>query len=494
MASLRFTGKGAANYGVIQQENLMYLLENFADIEAPLYPTVGQEWYDTTNGVLKVCSSISPDIWKSIGGIQITDDEVPTSVTVGDMWLARTGTSSGILYIYTGLGRYPEAYPDIGGWNQIWPQIDTVAGREEYNYILDLVNQLAGPTSAGGNTSIGKLIPELPDLTILDTSLRAKFALTNDSSVLIPVTDSNTELMIDTNSIDWDLLLAAAKYAVSRLDLPAASPDDISPVPFVTDGRQAPSALTSLPSSDLRYPSLERRSNRRFGVVTLLRAFTETINILDAAVRNRYTLKGINGITGTNSTFDPIVQIKPHKSFTGSVGSATSGTVTLSMNFTNSDDLLTFLTSGGAVQVTYTYIPAGSDAADVELKTLFDSRGVLRLTADKTRIFANVMPRSLALTPVSVGLKDAPSTGRTLTTQNLAGASYSITCAITTPTQLQVTASFSGSGSLNGTITINYEMIHDTSTWTSAGTLTNVYGSPIAYAPGDKIASSAFLN
>lgn len=56
--SLTLTGKGVENYGEIQQENFIRLLENFASNTAPPNATIGQLWYDTSAGVnaLKVFS------------------------------------------------------------------------------------------------------------------------------------------------------------------------------------------------------------------------------------------------------------------------------------------------------------------------------------------------------------------------------------------------------------------------------------------------------
>lgn len=115
-ASLRFTGKGAPNYGKILQENLLRLLENFAGDTEPDFPTVGQTWYDTNLGVLRVCIATAPDpvTWRSINATQITDvgDPAPSPAALGDTWFERVGSASGFQYVYTGLGRYPQV-----AWN-----------------------------------------------------------------------------------------------------------------------------------------------------------------------------------------------------------------------------------------------------------------------------------------------------------------------------------------------------------------------------------------
>ena len=49
--SITLTGRGVNNYGEIQQENFIRLLENFASKTSPLNPTVGQLWFDGVTNV-----------------------------------------------------------------------------------------------------------------------------------------------------------------------------------------------------------------------------------------------------------------------------------------------------------------------------------------------------------------------------------------------------------------------------------------------------------
>lgn len=48
---ITLTGRGVKNYGEIQQENFIRLMENFASATPPANPTIGMLWYDTTSGV-----------------------------------------------------------------------------------------------------------------------------------------------------------------------------------------------------------------------------------------------------------------------------------------------------------------------------------------------------------------------------------------------------------------------------------------------------------
>lgn len=52
--SLVLIGQGVPNYGDDIAQDLVWLLENFAKNIPPVRPLIGQEWYDTSSGQLKV--------------------------------------------------------------------------------------------------------------------------------------------------------------------------------------------------------------------------------------------------------------------------------------------------------------------------------------------------------------------------------------------------------------------------------------------------------
>ena len=52
--SLGLIGKNYTRFGETLNENLLHLLENFANTSAPSNPSEGQLWYDTTNSLLKL--------------------------------------------------------------------------------------------------------------------------------------------------------------------------------------------------------------------------------------------------------------------------------------------------------------------------------------------------------------------------------------------------------------------------------------------------------
>jgi hypothetical protein len=56
--TLTLTGKGT-QYGQIQQQNFIRLLENFASVIPPVNPTVGQLWFNPTDAALYCCAELA---------------------------------------------------------------------------------------------------------------------------------------------------------------------------------------------------------------------------------------------------------------------------------------------------------------------------------------------------------------------------------------------------------------------------------------------------
>jgi hypothetical protein len=495
-ASLTFTGKGAANYGQIQQENIMRLLENFADDTAPNYATIGQTWYDSAEKILKVCTSKSPLVWKPLYSVSITDvgDPPPSSPVLGDLWFQRTGSFSGILYVFTGLGRFPATPTSNGGWSQVWPQPAEVALREEYDEMAALIGQLLGD-AGGTNTgykALGRLFTEVTEFSVLDSDLNTKYTLgTPDENVTFI---SPPDLKAQPFSHDWDHLLSAARWAVSRLDLPSGAYEDISSIPFVQDGRQAPlSLLTDFPASDPRSPAVERQTSRRYGSVTMHQLFSETYNVLQFANNNKFTLAGIAGNSSTNINLQPDVVINSHAQRSGAWTGGT-GTVNTTFRWASDEDRNIFINGGNAIEVVLSYTPGGTPTpADAAFQAFILQFKTIRVNADKTRFFGASLPLTLADAPTNEGLRrfiitPGPSTlasrtlgGVTVTISGSAGAQvFSLSLNITTP------------AGLTGTTTVDINVLRDRTVFGPLNT--DLFPAPLTYVAGtDSIGTTPAL-
>jgi len=115
-------GKNFAGYGEIQNENFLWILENFAGESAPGKPILGQLWYDSNSKKIKVYTGV----WELIGNTKLSA-EPPTQPVAGDLWLQ---TTTNKFYVYNGTV-----------WNFIGPE--TVIGFPNTRMISDRVREKA---------------------------------------------------------------------------------------------------------------------------------------------------------------------------------------------------------------------------------------------------------------------------------------------------------------------------------------------------------------
>jgi hypothetical protein len=92
---LKLVGKNYAGYGEIQNENFVFLLENFAGNNQPPRAITGQVWFDTANSKLKFNDGTK---WRTTGGAEISAT-APAGLATGDFWWDTTNEQ---LYSYNG--------------------------------------------------------------------------------------------------------------------------------------------------------------------------------------------------------------------------------------------------------------------------------------------------------------------------------------------------------------------------------------------------------
>ena len=97
---LKLIGKNYAGYGEVQNENFLFLLENFANTNPPPRPISGQIWYDSSSSKLKFYDG---NKFRTTGGAEIGTTQ-PTGLTVGDFWF---DTANNQLYAYNGNQQNP---------------------------------------------------------------------------------------------------------------------------------------------------------------------------------------------------------------------------------------------------------------------------------------------------------------------------------------------------------------------------------------------------
>lgn len=79
---IKLVGKNYAGYGEIQNENFIFLLENFSGANAPPRALSGQVWYDSASSKLKFYNGSQ---WKTTGGAEVSAS-APSGLVEGDFW------------------------------------------------------------------------------------------------------------------------------------------------------------------------------------------------------------------------------------------------------------------------------------------------------------------------------------------------------------------------------------------------------------------------
>ena len=108
--SLGLVGRNYVGYGETQNENFVFLLENFANTAPPARPLKGQTWFNSTTSLLHVYDGAK---W-AIVGAAVLSTTPPEGASVGQLWLRTTDNT---LHVWTAAGWAfigPEAVAGFG--------------------------------------------------------------------------------------------------------------------------------------------------------------------------------------------------------------------------------------------------------------------------------------------------------------------------------------------------------------------------------------------
>ena len=94
--SLGLLGRNYTGYGEVQNENFIFLLENFANTNPPARPVKGQTWFNSLNNVL---NAYTGTVWIPVGAA--TPSETSPAEVLGAFWLKTTTEQ---LYVFTETG------------------------------------------------------------------------------------------------------------------------------------------------------------------------------------------------------------------------------------------------------------------------------------------------------------------------------------------------------------------------------------------------------
>lgn len=83
--SLTFVGRNYSGYGQPIEENLVRLLENFANTTAPLKPVQGQLWFNNTPNSRRLLVSYDGTNFRDVANVPYSNT-APKNATTGDLW------------------------------------------------------------------------------------------------------------------------------------------------------------------------------------------------------------------------------------------------------------------------------------------------------------------------------------------------------------------------------------------------------------------------
>lgn len=222
--SLGLVGRNYVGYGETQNENYVFLLENFSGNQPPTKALSGQLWYDASNKVIRVYNGTD---WVAVGNAQAQETE-PTP-SQGGLWLK---TTTNQLYVSNGTS-----------WNLIGPE--TAEGFRTTRAVSTVVRNADG----SGNRPIIKMIlddeviaivsnfaftistdDEIPGFRVLQKGLTLKTGSVVAGN-LIGNSDTATKLKnsVTINSVPFD--------GSANININAPTPNQLVPGEYVSGAR-----------------------------------------------------------------------------------------------------------------------------------------------------------------------------------------------------------------------------------------------------------------
>jgi len=335
--SVTLTGRGVNNWGEIQQENFIRLMENFASNAPPENPTIGQLWYNSAENILYI----------NVDDLTVTD--IP-------------------LY-------YPQS---PARWAQVWPASaggSAYASISEYNGMALEINRIIGlPSVLGSDADVANnqygwgqadLVPVYTSINLLAPGF--------DPLIYPPVFDNSA----------WVILLSRLRKALRHI---GQSESLGSPIGFVNDrrpfapGNALANTYNNFPAQGT-LPNIQAGWNG-LGFATLQTYYTNTLNAINTLRTNRFSMAALS------SQINQLVNATRTTSW--------SSTITHSMSFTfaSEDAAKAYFNSGGSFKFDWAHTggadyinTAWTNFLTAQTGLSFDYKGMRRGT-----VYQNVSP------------------------------------------------------------------------------------------------------
>ena len=249
--SLTLIGKLSSNYGEVQNENFLHLLENFALSTSPAYPIKGQIWYDTSTDNIK---SYTGSTWITVGssivgnvsltgnlfvgpnGFQIQDlgdVSITNKVNGGDISLYANiaGTNTRTLYINGGTGLVEAAANATANY-----------GLTTKIYVDSLLNAVYTNANSYSSTNFTSVYANLATRTDEANSLRANITAAN-AAILTINSQLSSSIISNAAALSANIGVVSASVTTANINMKSYVDDQITNI-SLTPGPQGPAGAT----------------------------------------------------------------------------------------------------------------------------------------------------------------------------------------------------------------------------------------------------------
>lgn len=305
--TIALTGKGLPNYGEIQQENFIRLMENFASQFPPDNPTIGQLWYNTLESILYLRVD-------------------PLLVTLE-----------------------PKYFPQSpAAWVQVWPQTARFASLAEYNAMALTINRIIGAPSVFGlnldaatnNYGWGQtdLVPQYTDINTLAPGF----------------TTQGFPAAFDNGA--WVILLSRLRKALRHVDVDVVGLENlVSPVGFIDDGRPIPPNGNTMANTFNDNPIATALPDytagfNNVGIMTLQMYYANTLTSISQLDSGRFDRAPISTVSNKLVGFNRINTW------------ATTIQHNIDLTFTNEAAAKAYFNAGGTLQFKWSHSPSLIDS------------------------------------------------------------------------------------------------------------------------------------
>ena len=149
--SLDLVGKNVANYGQYLNNNLIKLLENFANDtnNPPRSPLIGQLWYDTTTGKLQIYDNVG---FKSVSGALVSSAQ-PNLLSSGDFWWDSSNNQLNVFNLEQAYLIGPAFPKSVGGAGWVMPSGTIISSTSSDSQDVILLENYGKPVGALSNSA-----------------------------------------------------------------------------------------------------------------------------------------------------------------------------------------------------------------------------------------------------------------------------------------------------------------------------------------------------